>query len=387
MVGKVQIFRTDKPGVTPPTLLEGELGIEMAVPTRLWVGVPTALDPSGRKLLFDGSVVYLTQPQGDARYVNIDGDTMVGPNWLTLWADPALPMHAATKQYVDAMIGGIPPVTGYVRLTGDTMSGALINQVDLTSQGTLNVGGASVQTGITNNGFLQNNGAISATGFIRSTQGEVYADAIAGQNSTYFVRDENGANRGAFYWDRLVDTTVVGHATTPLDPIAMQSDGVVRLSRGMKCRPGMNSGAGNFGWNVTNFNFVTGMECWVDATNLGQISFVSDYRVKQDVVDLPGMWDTVKALRPIKYSYTNYGPKPQSRGDEEGPSLFTADGVERWGFIAHELQETLVPSAASAFKDAPNAIQSPNPWTIIAALTKTVQEMQTRIEALENKVP
>jgi hypothetical protein len=49
------------------------------------------------------------------------------------------------------------------------------------------------------------------------------------------------------------------------------------------------------------------------------------------------------------------------------------------------LQETLTPSAASGVKDGPN-LQSPNPWTIIAALTRTVQEMQARIEALEAKM-
>ncbi len=39
----------------------------------------------------------------DARYVNAVGDTMSGA--LTLNADPASPMHAATKQYVDAHAG------------------------------------------------------------------------------------------------------------------------------------------------------------------------------------------------------------------------------------------------------------------------------------------
>jgi len=64
--------------------------------------------------------------------------------------------------------------------------------------------------------------------------------------------------------------------------------------------------------------------------------------------------------------------------------LFEADDIERWGFLAHELQETLVPSAASCEKDAEDAIQSPNPWTVIAALTSALQEAMSRIEALES---
>jgi hypothetical protein len=126
------------------------------------------------------------------------------------------------------------------------------------------------------------------------------------------------------------------------------------------------------------------MYLYVDATFLGTIAMASDYRVKKDVVDLSSTWETVKALRPIKYTQAEYDP-PSAVKSGEGvhKPLFVADDKERWGFIAHELQETMIEDAASAFKDAPSAIQSPNPWTIIAALTKTVQEMQTRLEALE----
>ena len=51
--------------------------------------------------------------------------------------------------------------------------------------------------------------------------------------------------------------------------------------------------------------------------------------------------------------------RAEQRSDDEPevpvPSepMFPEDDIERWGFIAHELQETLVPSAATATKDAP----------------------------------
>ena len=60
-----------------------------------------------------------------------------------------------------------------------------------------------------------------------------------------------------------------------------------------------------------------------------------------------------------------------------------ADGVERWGFLAHELQDALIMDAATGYKDTTEEIQSPNPWTVIAALTKALQEAMARIEALE----
>ena len=130
----------------------------------------------------------------------------------------------------------------------------------------------------------------------------------------------------------------------------------------------------NFDWNGT-------LRAFIDTTNVGTVTLTSDYRIKKDVVDLPGTWETIKALRPIKYTQAEYTP-PNEVAREAGP-MFPADDVERWGFVAHELQETLIDSAATGHKDAPDIVQSPNPWTVIAALTKALQEAMTRIEALE----
>jgi len=63
--------------------------------------------------------------------------------------------------------------------------------------------------------------------------------------------------------------------------------------------------------------------------------------------------------------------------------LIEADDRERWGFIAHELQETLGETAATVSKDHPDRLQSPNLMALIAALTRTVQELQARVEELE----
>jgi len=108
---------------------------------------------------------------------------------------------------------------------------------------------------------------------------------------------------------------------------------------------------------------------------------VSDYRIKKDVAPLTNMWERVKALNPISCTQAEYDPPSSSNVEQwADPNvvpkavrkpMFQADDVERWGFLAHELQETLIDSAATAHKDAPNAVQSPNPWTMIAALTKT----------------
>jgi hypothetical protein len=154
----------------------------------------------------------------------------------------------------------------------------------------------------------------------------------------------------------------------------------------------------NLFWNSSN------LLAYVNTTFAGTLAFTSDYRIKKDVADLPEMWETVKALRPIKYTQAQFSPpshikhiasetlkarqeaednpKAKPREVATGP-MFEADDIERWGFVAHELQETLTPSAATAVKDSPDSIQSPNPFTLIAALTKALQEAMARIEVLE----
>jgi len=116
------------------------------------------------------------------------------------------------------------------------------------------------------------------------------------------------------------------------------------------------------------------VEVWADGTNWGSIinaQVFCDYRIKKDVVDLHNMWDTTKALRPIKYTGAEYAP------------YTLVDDYERWGFIAHELQETMLDSAAGGYKDCPGPPQQVNVVAVLAVLTKTLQEAMARIETLE----
>jgi hypothetical protein len=172
---------------------------------------------------------------------------------------------------------------------------------------------------------------------------------------------------------------------------------------GYTCQAGIN---GAYTGNAFNMQWPgSAMSLWVDSTNIGVISVTSDYRVKKDVIELPGMWDAVKRLRPIKYTQTDFTPPAQLEDNrrrlkeaEQQKSveaveafkstipptpMFRADDIEHWGFIAHELQNTLIMDAATGVKDSPDTVQSPNPWTVIAALTKALQEAMARIEALE----
>jgi hypothetical protein len=64
----VQHLRTVTPNAAPAAgvLLDGELAVEQADPMKLWVGVPTAMDATGRKLLFDKGQIAQAQVRHDA---------------------------------------------------------------------------------------------------------------------------------------------------------------------------------------------------------------------------------------------------------------------------------------------------------------------------------
>ena len=140
---------------------------------------------------------------------------------------------------------------------------------------------------------------------------------------------------------------------------------------------GKNGIYGGYIGNWHNFFYSSGyVYCTVDNSNLGAIQMVCDYRTKKNIKPLASMWDKVKSLHPIRYQYK---ARPDISGDED-------DDEERWGFVAHELQGTLTHHAASFDKDVKNALQAPNLMVVVAALTKALQEAQTRIEALEAKL-
>ena len=145
-------------------------------------------------------------------------------------------------------------------------------------------------------------------------------------------------------------------------------------AHGYRQRQGISGGYSSNGshqwFNICIANSGAAFEFWSNDTNYGSIFMSCDYRIKKDVAPLPSTWAQVKALKPISYTFNNYnGAIP--------------DGVQRWGFIAHELQETLIESAASGHKDQAGVVQTPTPITLIAALTKALQEAMARIEALE----
>jgi len=238
-------------------------------------------------------------------------------------------------------------------------------------------GGIGVSGGIVANGNITANTPYAVQGFdILSVGGALYSRS--NNNPTMYFQDQDGTGRGAVFWNRA-DGTLNLFNYSANTSLAVTSGGKVQLSNGWQSKDGFSGSYGSVCSNLSWDGVAWGFHLYADDQHLGIVGMTSDYRIKKDVIDLPGMWDTVKALRPIKYTGADYNPV----GSHTEEPMFKSNDVEQWGFIAHELQDTMVKSAATAEKDAPNAVQSPNPWTLLAAVTKALQEAMARIEALE----
>ena len=111
----------------------------------------------------------------------------------------------------------------------------------------------------------------------------------------------------------------------------------------------------------------------MDADNAGvAFSETSDYRLKENITDLTGAIDRVKALKPRRFNWIA----------DENKTI-------KDGFLAHEAAE-VVPEAVTgekdAMKDGEIAPQSIDRSRMIPVLTAALQEAVTKIEALESRV-
>jgi hypothetical protein len=97
-------------GPDPNSLFVGEIAVGLADPMKMWVGVPTSLDPSGVKVLYDAQNASEAPADGQVygrrgstaswqAVLPLTGGTMGGS--LMLAADPLANNEAATKFYVD----------------------------------------------------------------------------------------------------------------------------------------------------------------------------------------------------------------------------------------------------------------------------------------------
>lgn len=184
-------------------------------------------------------------------------------------------------------------------------------------------------------------------------------------NQTTTVNPTNGTNANK--------TTVKG--------VSIQDDGPVHIGTQDGERPLTVNKMGSYGSNdasagkFMNFNtngtFRGGIQ-W----NGSQVSIThsSDYRLKENVVDLTGAIDRIKLARPIRFNYI---------ADERNQA--------QDGFLAHEIGEIVPEMLYGLGKDAVDSNgeieeQSINPQGLVPLLTAALKEAITKIEALETRV-
>jgi hypothetical protein len=163
----------------------------------------------------------------------------------------------------------------------------------------------------------------------------------------------------------------VGIGTTTPAEAFDTGTGIVR-SNGFRGR----AGTGGATSNVFNINWTGSVaQLWIDTTNVGTLSTVSDRRLKQQIETMAdnGLARLMK-LRPVTFYWRNIG-------------MFHDDKVLHQGFIADEVQ-TVIPSAVNNKKDQVDGkgrpiYQSLVPTEIVPVLTKAVQEQQGEIESLK----
>jgi hypothetical protein len=191
-------------------------------------------------------------------------------------------------------------------------------------------------------------------------------------NGTIYFRPNGSGSSANQSTIDLNGNMVIGGALTATGAITANAanSGEVLAGQGLRCK--LKASSTSYTTSHANFSY-DGLPCITIDETLFRITgvVVCDYRIKQDVKPLDSTWERIKAFKPISYKHRDY-------------EIIKADGLERYGFIAHELAETL-PTMAAGEKDGEH-LQSVDLLPVVAMLTKALQEAQLRIEALEKRL-
>ena len=128
----VLTLRTSTPGRSPVpgSLQPGQFAIEMADPTRLWVGVPGGAPASQQKLLLSSSAADL--PLGGKNYLPLSGGTMTnGIGWGALVSTSISDLSKHLKLHTNGY--GLGVSSGRLNLVGGTgaITGIVIGAADV----------------------------------------------------------------------------------------------------------------------------------------------------------------------------------------------------------------------------------------------------------------
>lgn len=135
---------------------------------------------------------------------------------------------------------------------------------------------------------------------------------------------------------------------------------------------------------ANNFNFswsnpsAGALSVWIDTTRLGNMSIVSDYRLKENIVPARPVLDRLCKIKMIEYEFKNV-------------SIFKKNGISH-GFIAHEVAE-LFPELINIIHGEKDALTDDGliqPQSVGGELTNlylsAIQELNAKIEAQQKVI-
>ena len=297
-----------------------------------------------------------------------------------------------------------PTTAGGTGLTSFTANGVVYasSTSALTTGSALTFDGASFNVSFANGTNprigARFNGSNARIGFgVANSNGFAYLgynvnDVFNSDNQTYDLSNQPAAqlrmDNGQFRFNIAASGTA-GNVITFTQAMTLDASGNLLVGTttdpssaksGVVCGQGINSRAG-YGSATTTTNAInlyyngTNVSLYVDTSNLGAITTVSDYRIKRNIATqtIPAL-DRVMALRPVTYQMADF---------KNG--LFKAGDDIKEGFIAHEVQE-VIPSGVDGVKDDENQIQSLRVDAILSIAVKAIQELSAQVTTLQTQV-
>jgi hypothetical protein len=369
MPASIRTKHTITPNSPPAnlSLQPGELAVELAVPNRLWVGVPTTLDATGRKLLINASATVADV------WVNTTGDTMTGP----LIGTTATYSGKVTAQWVLATGG---------RVTADG-TGAAASPVPPTN------GDASV---IVNKRATANNCGVwgflngSTRWGISLADQEPEGGANSGSNFSITRYDDAGAvistpvigitrSNGAIRYEADSCDFMLNTPLAAYRMFAFNTNGAPRWAMYV------TDAGENFGWNAMDdagtflssplsINRLTGT-----ATFAVPIVNGSDRSLKENIAPITRALDKVKALQGV--SFNRIGAEDREIG-------FIAQDV--LNVVPEVVRETEIAVPDNAPAEIKALLSGPKLGVTYAQLTallvEAVKELSAKVATLEAQI-
>jgi hypothetical protein len=331
--------------------------------------------------------------------VTLDAPDVAGTTVLTLPATSGALNTSGAVNVVPAGTAAAPAIT----TTGDTNTGIFFPAADTIA---FAEGGAEAMridsSGNVGIGTTVMNGRLNVSGTTFINDGGGFALSVPsnsqGGNGVVFRGDGNGASR---FWQIVSNTSSYGlldfqvsasntNASYSSKMVIDSSGNVLvaatSLASGVNGKLYVNGiitgasyqtragGVGAYGGNSFNINWTGSPQLWIDNTNIGTFAFTSDYRIKKNIeTNTTPALERIAQIRPVTYELADY------------KELFKEDGVQREGFIAHELQ-AVIPSAVDGEKDAEDQIQSLKLDALCSVMVKAIQELNAKVEAQAEQI-